>query len=254
MMEQRRVVSFGGRGRLAAVGVLIAGCYLVVAVATGAVTGRRVLPLFEGVGPPPSYQWVTPPAQFASGNVQPKPSTTRFTLGSAGNDAGGASDASGQFVLTLSAGAIPPKAGETAADLVVEPLDPATLAPLPESLHGDGNAYRVTVRYTKSGTTLTAFANDASAVIGLPVPPTKLFVTADTKQWTEVPTAPAPQSTTLGVRFRQLGVYLAGTIHTYSTPTKQDSTSLGVIVAAVLVGVLLVGGAVWFLFRLRSMR
>ena len=62
----------------------------------------------------------------------------------------------------------------------------------------------------------------SSAVIGLPVPPTKLFVTADSKQWTEVPTAPAPQSTTLGVRFRQLGVYLAGTIHTYSTPTKQD--------------------------------
>ena len=35
-------------------------------------------------------------------------------------------------------------------------------------------------------------------------------------------------------------------------PTNNDSTSIGVIIAAVVIGVVLVGGGVWFLLRLRG--
>lgn len=244
----------GRRTSSVVVAAVVVALYLVTALLTARISGRPVLPLFEGVGPPPDYQWVAPPAAFATGNVQPKVGTVDFPLGPDGNDAGGAADSAGQFVVTLATGAVPPRAGEQNVQVRVEPIDPASLPPLPGGLHPDGNAYRLVAEYSTSKTTLDRFAADVSAVIGLPLAPSKLFVTSDAKQWREVPTAPAAQSTTLGARFRDTGVFLVATPHTVAAPTKSDGTSLGVIIAAVAVGLVLVGGGVFFLLRLRSLR
>ena len=238
----------------AVVAVAVVTLYVVTALLTAHVSGRPTLPLFEGVGPPPDYQWMAPPAVFAAGNVRPKVGVVEFPLGPDGNQAGGASDSSGQFVVTLAGGAIPARAGETIARIRVEPLDPSSLPKLPGGLLADGNAYRLVAQYVKSGATLDRFSADVSAVVGLPLPPTKLLVTSDNRQWREIPTAPAAQSTTLGARFRDAGVFLVGTTHVVSSPSTDDGTSIWVIIAAVAIGVLLVGGGVWFLLRLRTLR
>lgn len=244
----------GRRTTSGVVAAAVVALYLVVAALTSNLSGRHTLPLFEGVGPPPDYQWVNPPSAFAAGNVVPEPGIGDFPLGSAGNDAGGVADSAGQFVVNLGAGAIPPRTGEKTARIRIEPLDPATLPALPDGLRPDGNAYRIVVEYASSRATLDSFAHEVSAVIGLPLAPVKLFVTEDARQWREVKTTPAAQSTTLGARFRNTGVFLVATTHTIASPTQRDETSLGVIVAAVIVACALVGGGVFFLLRLRSLR
>src|SRR4051812_35926875 len=66
-------------------GAVLAVAYIGVAVATAGVSGHSVLPLYEGVGSAPPYQWVNPPAAFKTGNVVPKPNTTKVPLGAKGN-------------------------------------------------------------------------------------------------------------------------------------------------------------------------
>src|SRR3954451_9776512 len=93
--------------------------------------GRNVRPVFEGIGPPPAYRWVKPPAAFASGNVPPKPNDTDITMGPTGSQQSGAQSEDNQLVLNLAPNAVPPHPPDTSVRIHVDPLDPASLAPIP---------------------------------------------------------------------------------------------------------------------------
>jgi len=71
------------------VGVALLGVY-VLAVTGTPPFGHNIRPLFEGIGPPPAYRWVKPPAASASGNVPPKPNDTDIALGPSGSQQSGA--------------------------------------------------------------------------------------------------------------------------------------------------------------------
>ena len=66
------------------IGVLLLVVY-VLAITGTLPFGHNVRPLFEGIGPPPQYRWVNPPAAFASGNVPPQANDTDIPLGPTGS-------------------------------------------------------------------------------------------------------------------------------------------------------------------------
>src|SRR5436305_829963 len=114
--------------------LLVGAALLVVYVVaiTGTLPfGHNVRPLFEGIGPPPAYRWVKPPAAFASGNVPPKPNDTDITMGPTGSQQSGAQSEDNQLVLNLAPNAVPPHPPDTSVRIHVAPLDPASPPPIP---------------------------------------------------------------------------------------------------------------------------
>ena len=139
------------RARLA----LLAGVGIVVLYLAGAaVSGRASIlarrPLLDGLAPPTPYRWVTAPGP---GRRNKSPASTRFTLELTpdGSRLGAFSTSDGQINLVLSEGAVPARPGQTGVEVAVDPVDPATLGPVPPGLVSAGNAYRIQASYQPSG-------------------------------------------------------------------------------------------------------
>lgn len=229
------------------IGVAIAVGYVVIALVTAHWSGRPTLPLFEGVGPAPSYQWVNPPSTFSAGNVRPKPVTETIPLTASGNRSVGVSSLDGQFVLQLPAGAIPGRAATTAATATITPLDPAKLPSLPGGLHPDGNAYQLAVRYDK-GPALTTFAKTSSVVMQLPYLATgPLFNAPEQRHWVAL-SGPASHTTTMGSQMTSLGLFV-GSTHAAPGASGGSNTSAGWVVGAFAIAAVIAGIAVWLTRR-----
>jgi hypothetical protein len=234
-------------------GALLACGYLAVAIVTSQVSGRAVLPLYEGVGPAPNYQWVNPPAVFKTGNVTPKPVTETIAVGAKGNKTAAVSSQDTQFIVTVNAGGIPARSGSPSALMTITPLDPATLSALPGGVRADGNAYRMTVVYNPDNVPLSSFASSASIVLSVPLPGNRgVYFSPDGKSWNRVAgPAPTSQPNTIGAQSRDTGIFLAGTTHRATASSGGGGgTSIVTVIVGVLVGIVLVGGAGWFLLRL----
>jgi len=192
-----------------AAGVL--AVYLVVAAGTVLLSGRRVLPLFEGVGPPAPYQWVNPPPEFAAANVKPASGATNFQL-NAQTQPQFASSPDSQCLLNLAPSPFPLHGSDTTVRAVLSPLDPATLAPLRfgSSTVADGNAYRIQLTYLPSGVALSHVVADGDVVITAPHRVNSLFYSADGRSWTKISFQPFGDPTMVGATFTAPGYFLAG--------------------------------------------
>ncbi len=133
-----------------AVGLGLSGLYAIVAVATLVLADRPLLPLFDGLAPPPPYRWVEPPPETAAGNQQPASADREAPLGPEGSPYLNVTPEDGQAVVVLEAGAVAPKPPETAVRVTVTPHAPGTLADLPDGLTPAGNAYQIVVTYQPS--------------------------------------------------------------------------------------------------------
>ncbi|MBV9040119.1 MAG: hypothetical protein JOZ68_03905, partial [Acidimicrobiia bacterium] len=132
------------------IGLVLVVCYL-AAIAIALPFGHRVLPMFEGYGGSSPYHWVKPPAAFAAGNVRPKPNDTDIPMASTGSQQSGAQSEDAQLILNLAPNAVPPHPPDSTLRVHIEPIDPATLGPVPREFRPNGNAYRVTFAYEPSG-------------------------------------------------------------------------------------------------------
>lgn len=174
---------------LAGVGILV--LYLAGAVVSGRASILARRPLLDGLAPPTPYRWVQPPPELAAGNKPP--ASTRFTvqLTSAGSRLGAFSTSDGQVNLVLSEGAVPARSGETGVQVTVDPIDPATLGPVPAGLVGAGNAYRVQASYRPSGRRIETLAGQSSVALVYPLLTTavadagghQLLSSADGRTW-----------------------------------------------------------------------
>lgn len=189
-------------------GVGLAVLYLAVLVATMTLQGRPVLPLFDGLVPPPPYQWVNPPPGYGF-NVEPEPAEVRVPLGETGSVPDGPTGVNGQVVLNLPEGAVPARAGETAVRITIEPLDPARLDPLPPGLIPEGNAYEIRMRYHPSGETIRDLAVPGNVVLATPEPASALLVSADGRTWETIETQRVGGPDSVGAPFRRAGHYVA---------------------------------------------
>lgn len=220
------------------VGILLVGIY-VLAVTGTLPFGHNVRPLFEGIGPPPAYRWVKPPAALASNNVPPKPNDTDIPLTPTGSQQSGAQSEDNQVVLNLAPNAVPAHAPDTSIRIHIEPLDPGTLGPVPPDVRANGNAYRVTITYQPSGTPVTSLTAPGNILLTIPLPAAGLLSSADGRSWTDIGKQTVPGQPIVGGPFNGPGWFL-GTTHPQSASTSSGGGggSTGVIVVAVLVGVL----------------
>jgi hypothetical protein len=212
--------------------------------------GHNIRPLFEGIGPPPAYRWVKPPAAFASGNVPPKPNDTDIPLGPSGSQQSGAQSEDNQLVLNLAPNAVPPHPPDTSVRIHVEPLDPGTLGPLPPDLRPNGNVYRVTLTYQPSGAEATTITAPGNILLTVPLPAAGLLFSGDGRAWTKIGQQTVPGQPIVGGPFNAVGWYLGAT-HAQTASKSGGGGSSGVIIVAVLVGVLALALGLFPLLRKR---
>jgi hypothetical protein len=220
--------------------LLVGAALLVVYVVavTGTVPfGYNIRPLFEGIGPPPAYRWVKPPAALASNNVAPAPNDTDIPMGPTGSQQSGAQSEDNQLVLNLAPNAIPPHPPDTSVRVHIEPLDPATLGPAPADVRANGNAYKVTLSYQPSGAPATTITAPGNILLTIPLPAAGLLFSADGRAWTNIGKQTVPGQPIVGGAFNAAGWYL-GTTHPQAAKSSGGGGSTGVIIVAVLVGVL----------------
>jgi hypothetical protein len=217
------------------IGLTLVAAYL-VAVLVALPFGHRVLPMFDGYTPTAKYRWVNPPTALAPGNVRPKPNDTDVPLGPSGSEQAGAQSEDGQLTLNLAPNAVPAHAPDTAVRVHVQPLDPATLGPVPAEFRANGNAYRVTMTYQPSGIEATTITSPGNILLTVPLAPAGLLSSPDGRTWTNIGKQAVPTQSIVGGPFNATGWYLGAT-H-LQTAAKSGSGSGGVILVAVLVGAL----------------
>jgi hypothetical protein len=222
-------------------GAVIVAVYLAAATVTGVVRHGDVRPLYDGFLPPSSYRFVDPPQFFASGNVKPESMSTSISLGPDGSQPAGFSTPDGQFVVSLPRAAIPAAAAETTVTVRVTPLAPRNADALPRGLRPNGNAYRVDMSYTRSGTTVTRFAKPGTLLIGLPEIGNHLFFSAGAATWSQLPSrAIPPRELSLTASFAAPGYYMAATSLPELTAqpghSRRTAVVLGVVTAVVAIG------------------
>ncbi|MDQ1397535.1 MAG: hypothetical protein QOG64_2794 [Acidimicrobiaceae bacterium] len=229
------------------VGAALVAVYLVVAAFTlPGPLGLR--PLFDGFSGPPPYRWVNPPKELAGSNQRPSRATKTIPLGPNGSASSDTSTDDGQVLLSLPDGGLAPHPPDTAAVAAIDPIDPATLAPLPAPYTADGNAYHVTLTYTPSNTPVPEAAKQGSILLRYPSVATVMLFSPDGKAWQPIDTVPSPGNLTVLGQFRTPGYYIAALNET----AKPKSKSKGVnplVIGAEIVGALVVVGIVVSLFR-----
>jgi hypothetical protein len=125
-----------------------AGLYLLAAVLVQS-TGQPVVPLFDGLGPPQPYRWVTPPRAAAANNEPPTPGTGEVALkGQPQNFTVTTEDGQAVVAGLSTAWARQPRQSVT---VTLTPLDPRAVGPPPRGLVFDGNAYQIEATYKPSG-------------------------------------------------------------------------------------------------------
>jgi len=197
--------------------------------------GKNVRPLFEGIGPPPAYRWVKPPAAFASGNVPPKASDTDIPMTPTGSQQAGAQSEDNQVVINMAPNAAPPHAPDTSLRIHIEPIDPATLAPLPPDVGPNGNDYLVTLTYQPSGAPVPALTAQGNILLTVPLNAAGMYSSPDGRTWTKGGVQTVVGQPIVGGPFTASGHYLAAT-HPTPPSSGGGGGSTGVIIVAVLVG------------------
>jgi hypothetical protein len=207
------------RGRvalLAGVGILV--LYLAGAAVSGRASVLARRPLLDGLAPPTPYRWVRPPPDLAAANKPP--ASTRFTvqLTAGGSRLGAFSTGDGQVSLVLSEGAVPARSGQTGVEVAVDPVDPATLGPVPSGLVGAGNAYRVQASYRPSGRKVETLAGQSSVALVYPLLTTavadagghQVLSSADGRTWEPQPSTDTPGSHQVSARLARTGYLQVG--------------------------------------------
>jgi hypothetical protein len=217
-----RVAARGKRRERPSTALLIGVGIVLLYLAGAAVSGRASIlarrPLLDGLAPPTPYRWVNPPPALAAGNKAP--AATRFTvqLAAGGSRLGAFSTGDGQVNLVLSEGAVPARAGQTAVEVRVDPVDPATLGPVPAGLVVAGNAYRVQAAYRPSGRTVGTLAGQSSVALVYPLLTTavanpaghQLLSSADGRGWQALGSTDTPGSHQVSAHLARTGYLQVG--------------------------------------------
>lgn len=232
-------------------GLVIVAIYVAGGILSGHLSPLARRPLLDGFIPPAPYRWVDPPPELANSNLPPASGTTRIRIGPQGSAAAFFATDDAQVTMNVPKGAFPARPGNTSVDMTIEPVDPASVGPLPGQLSVKGNAYHVSAAYQPTGDRVNRL--DASIVAILTYPSLSndlgnhaLVVSPDGERWQRIKTHDQHATKQVNGRLRSLG-YLA--VASAPLPsTGPDGTSSAqeriplAIVAVVVGAVLLVAG------------
>ena len=246
--------SRSGLALLAGVGIV--ALYLAGAAVSGRASILARRPLLDGLAPPTPYRWVNPPPDLAASNKPP--ASTRFTLELApeGSQLGAFSTGDGQVNLVLSQGAVPPRSGQTGVEVTVDPVDPATLGPVPSGLVGAGNAYRIQASYQPSGAKVEALGGQSSVGLVYPLLTTavadtgghQVLSSADGRAWEVLASTDTPGTHQVSARLTRTGYVMVGVPP--SAGGSQSDSRTRILLVGTGVAVVIVAAA--FALRLRE--
>jgi len=95
-------------------------------------------------------------------------------LTTTGSESGAITTGDDQAAVLFQPDVIAPRQGESAARVTLRPLDPATVAPAPQGMLFDGNAYLVSATYATSGAPV-ALRKPATIVLRFPATGTQVL-------------------------------------------------------------------------------
>jgi hypothetical protein len=179
-----------------AAGAVAAAAFVAGAALSGAMSPLARRPILDGTGPPPPYNYVSPPPGAQSTQ---RPSSGTFQLDFVAGRSQQATPFTSDVQLTLVAerGMIEADRGDTGAKLQVEPLDPATVGPIGGGLEAQGNVYRIRATLEPSAEPVRRFAVPSSVILVYPAQPGvhrthEVLFSPDGRQWTPLETTDAP--------------------------------------------------------------
>ena len=253
---QRQRQSRAGLALLAGVGIV--ALYLAGAAVSGRASILHRRPLLDGLAPPTPYRWVTPPPDLAAANKPP--ASTRFTLELTGQGSrlGAFSTGDGQINLVLSQGAVPARSSQEGVEVTVDPVDPATLGPVPSGLVAAGNAYRVKASYQPSGDAVEALGGQSSVGLVYPLLSTavsdpgghQVLSSADGQAWETLQSTDTPGTHQVSARLTRTGYVLVGVAP--SAAGAQSGSRNRILLLGSAIAVVIVAAAVLLRLRERS--
>lgn len=192
----------------------------------------------HGPQTPEDYRWVRAPAGI---DTQGKAAPARVTYGPE-LFAGGQALAWTPDLQSTVAIAVPIGQRAAATDIAIAPLDPETLAALPESVTANGNAYRVTIA-------TDGWTPEVQVRLRTPYPPTALWVLEPDGSWTDVPGEVVPPGEIVGPVPVAPGVVV---LASWEPPTHTWVQRLAHRPALIVGASVVAGGAGWVIGRRRS--
>jgi hypothetical protein len=243
------------RRTVAVSGAAVVLAYIALALASAGLSPLARGPLLDGLGPLAPYRWVSPPPELAATNQAPSSGRFDVTLGPQGSESATFVLSDNQATFTLPEGVFAAKAGQVQVRLRVDPVDPATLGSPPDGMSVFGNAYRLRASYQPGGQAIEELLAPIDAYLVYPVTATlqspnhRVATSQDGQTWTvqegvdshalQQVEGPVP---TLG--YAQVVGELGTPSPTVSAGPDAGTSrglALGLIVAAVCVGLLGVG-------------
>jgi hypothetical protein len=250
-----------GDARLAlTAGLAIVLAYLGLAAWSGALSPLARSPLLDGLGPL-NYRWVSPPPELASTNQPPSSGRFDLPLGEDGVGTQVVFTSDSQVTIVVDDGSIGPARGEDSAQLLVDPIDPAGLAPPPGDLVAFGNAYSIAATYRPSRDEVRGLDRPIQAILLYPATSTlhatshDMLFSADGEAWETLETVDSPGQQQAQADVPDLGYVMVAGVPAPPSPSPAAAGSGGTpsLAVALLVAagvVLLIG--VGLLIRGRS--
>ncbi len=241
------------RRAVVASGTLVVLAYVLLAVASNRLSPLASGPMLDGLGPLAPYRWVAPPPELAATNQPPSKGRFDVTLGSKGSEASTFVLSDNQVTLIFPEGAFRAKAAQIQVRVKVDPVDPAALGPPPAGQTAFGNAYRLSATYVPSGDPVEELRAPIDAFLTYPVTATltsanhRNATSPDGRTWTIQDGTDAHALQQVEGPVPQLGyVMVVGVLGASSPSASADGTgnrtlAIGLIVAAVCVGLVGVG-------------
>ncbi len=178
-------------------GLAVIAAYAALAAWSGSLSPLARGPLLDGLGPL-NYRWVSPPPELAATNQEP--SSGRFDLplleGGVGTQAVFTSDS--QVTVVIDDGSIGTAPKQRSVELLVEPVDPAELAPLGGDLAAFGNAVRFSATYRPSRDRIADLDRPIQVILVYPATSTlhanthEMLFSRDGESWEALETTDSP--------------------------------------------------------------
>lgn len=186
----------GARAALVA-GVAVIVAYTALAAWSGSLSPLARGPLLDGLGPL-NYRWVSPPPELEATNQAP--SSGRFDLplleGGVGTQVVFTSDS--QVTVVIDDGSIGTAPNQRSVELLVEPVDPAELAPPGGDLAAFGNAVRFSATYRPSRDRIGDLDRPIQVILVYPATSTlhanthEMLFSRDGESWEALETTDSP--------------------------------------------------------------
>jgi len=201
------------RGRALGWGLVIVALYVAGGILSGHLSPLARRPLLDGFIPPAPYRWVDPPPELANSNLPPASGRTRIPIALQGSQAAFMATDDAQVTLNIPKGAFRARPGSKAVEITIEPVDSASVGPLPGRRSIKGNVYLIAATYQPTGD--RARHLDASIVAILTYPSLSndlgnhtLMMSPDVQRWKRIKTHDQHATKQVNGRLRSLG-YLA---------------------------------------------